>query len=220
MRSFCLIAAFMSLTTLIYAAEGKSVPCPKEAAKGFVSLFDGKSFEGWQKGIGGYQIEDGKLVSKKGGGGTILTRRQYADFILRFEYKLEPGGNNGVAIRSPLKRTPPADGMEIQILDDTSPKYKNLKDYQFNGSLYRRIPAKRGHAKPVGQWNSEEIMCKGSRLKITLNGTVILDADLEPYGTKAVDGSPHPGLQRKKGYLGFMGHHDRVEFRNIRIKEL
>ncbi len=220
MRYFSFIAALMLFTSLAYAEDVKSVSCPKEAAKGFVSLFDGESLDGWQGATNGYRVEDGKLVSKKGGGGCLLTDREYADFIFRFEYKLEPGGNNGIAIRTPKDRTPPTDGMEIQILDDSSPKYKNIKDYQYNGSLYRRVAAKRGHMKPVGQWNREEIMCKGSRLKITLNGTVILDADLKPFGTKAIDGTSHTGLQRKKGYIGFLGHHDRVEFRNIRIKEL
>ena len=163
--------------------------------------------------------EDGVLVCKKQGGGRLFTTKEYADFILRFEFKLEPGGNNGIAIRSPLEGRPSRAGMEIQVLDDTAPRYKKLKPYQFHGSVYGMVPAKRGHQKPVGQWNSEEILCDGSHVKVTLNGTVIVDADLNKID-KPMDGYEHPGRLRKQGFVGFIGHGTRVEFRNIRIKEL
>lgn len=192
--------------------------CPKEAADGFVSLFDGKTHEGWQGDTKGYPIEDGILVCAPGG--KLMTKNEYANFQFRFEFKLPPGGNNGVGIRAPLAGNSAYNGMEIQILDDGHKKYEGwLKDYQHHGSIYGVVPAKTGHLKPVGEWNSEEIVADGSHIKITLNGQVIVDADLSKI-EKTMDGKEHPGLHNEKGHIGFLGHGDRVEFRNIRIKEL
>ncbi len=191
---------------------------PAEAKEGFVSLFDGKTLNGWQGDVKGYAAENGTMVCKPGG--NIFTKKEYANFIFRFEFKLPPGGNNGVGIRTALKGTPAYVGMEIQILDDEHPKYKGvLKPYQYHGSIYGVVPAKRGFLKPTGQWNQEEILADGSHIKVTLNGTVILDADIAKIG-KTVDGHPHPGLHNAKGYIGWLGHGDAVAFRNVRIKEL
>ena len=209
------------------AAED-SAPLPglglsqKEAADGFVSLFDGHSLTGWQGATKGYRAENGVLVCLEKGGGNLYTAKQYADFIFRFEFKLQSGGNNGVGLRVPDSRvrTPSQTSMEIQILDDSHPKYKNLHDYQYHGSIYGVVPAKRGHLKPVGQWNREEILCQGYHVKVTLNGAVIVDAYLEKLGFRRLNDKPGDGLKNTKGYLGFLGHGSRVEFRNLRIKEL
>lgn len=190
---------------------------PKEAKAGFVSLFDGKTLDGWQGDVKGYVVEEGEMVCKPGG--NLFTKKEYANFILRFEFKLPPGGNNGVGIRTPMKGTPAYVGMEIQILDDGHPKYKQLKPYQMHGSIYGVAPAKRGHLKPVGKWNQEEILADGSRIRITLNGTVIVEVDLSKID-KTVDGHPHPGLHNAKGFIGWLGHGHAVAFRNVRIKEL
>lgn len=189
-----------------------------EAEEGFVPLFDGKTLEGWQGATKSYMAVDGVLVCKKGG--VLYTKKQFADFIYRFEFKLEPGGNNGVALRWPGKGNAAYTGMECQILDDDAPRYKNLHNWQRHGSLYGLVPSKTGHLKPTGQWNSEEIVCNGTKVKVTLNGAVILDTDLTTLTDKALDGHDHPGRLNKKGYLGFLGHGHRMEFRNIRIKEL
>lgn len=189
----------------------------QEAREGFVGLFDGKTLDGWQGAVKGYAVEDGVLVCKPGG--NLFTGKEYADFIFRFEFKLPPGGNNGVGIRTPTNVNPAYGGMEIQILDDNHPQYKKLRPYQFHGSIYGVVPAKRGHLKPAGQWNSEEILARGSRVRVTLNGTVIVDADIGSID-RTMDGRPHPGLHNRKGYIGFLGHGSPVEFRNIRIKRL
>lgn len=191
----------------------------EEIDGGFIHLFDGKTLDGWQGAVDGYVPENGILVCKEKGGGNLFTTKEYSDFILRFEFKLEANGNNGVAIRTPLKGNPAYAGMEIQILDDSGSQYQNLKPYQYHGSIYGLVPAKRGFLKPVGEWNCEEIFCRGSHVKVTLNGTVIVDADLATID-EPMDGRDHPGLKRDKGYLGWAGHGARVEFRNIRIKEL
>ena len=190
---------------------------PEEAKEGFVSLFDGKTLDGWQGDIKGYPVENGVMVCR---GGNVYTAKEYANFILRFEFKLPPGGNNGVSVRTPLHGRPAFDGMEIQILDDGHPKYKNLHEYQVHGSVYGVAPANRGFLiKPVGQWNSKEIVADGSHIKVILNGTIINDVDLSKID-KPIDGKPHPGLHNAKGYIGWVGHRDPVAFRNVRIKEL
>jgi hypothetical protein len=192
--------------------------CVKEAADGFVSLFDGKTHTGWQGDTKGYPIENGLLICAPGG--QLMTAKEYSNFVFRFEFKLPPGGNNGVGIRTALKGNAAYAGMEIQILDDGHKKYEGwLKDYQHHGSIYGVVPAEPGHLKPTGEWNSEEIKADGSQIKITVNGHVVVDADLSKID-KTIDGKEHPGLHNEKGYIGFLGHGDRVEFRNIRIKEL
>ncbi len=190
---------------------------------GFLPIFDGKTLNGWKllggKGEG-YGVKDGVLYCAKGGGGNLLTEREYADFIFRFEFKLEAGGNNGIALRTPLAGGSLAYlGMESQILDDTDPKYAKLKAAQFHGSIYLIAPAKRGALRPVGQWNEEEIYCRGRHLRVTVNGKVIVDTNLNDVADRDTL-QKHPGLLRSKGHLGFLGHNDYVEFRNLRIKEL
>ena len=191
---------------------------------GFVSLFDGKSLNGWQfagREGDGYLVEKGVLVCPASGGGNLFTVKQYADFIFRFEFRLESNSNNGVGIRCPLaaKRTA-YDGMEIQIIDNDGPEYKGkLQPWQHHGSLYGVAPAKPGHLKKTGEWNQEEIVCKGRRITVHLNGTTILDVDLDSVRDPEIL-KQHPGLQRQSGHLGFLGHGSRVEFRNLRIKEL
>jgi hypothetical protein len=225
MISLVSLVAALLLPADLLAAEDVSLPsagaglCPEEVQEGFLPLFDGKTLSGWQGSTEGYVAQDGILVCTEEGGGRLLTTKEYGDFVLRFEFKLEPGGNNGIAIRSPLEGRPSRDGLEIQVLDDTAPKYEGLKPYQFHGSVYGLVPAKRGHLKPVGEWNSEEILCQGSRVRVTLNGTVIVDADLSKID-QPMDGYDHPGRFRKTGFVGFIGHRAHVEFRNIRIKEL
>jgi len=222
MRPSSLVAVlFAAACTLLCLRAGPAAAADlsqEEIKEGFVSLFDGKTLDGWQGATDGYVAEDGVLICKKGG--NLMTAKEYADFIFRFEFKLQPGGNNGVGIRTPLGKNPAYYGMEIQILDDSTDRFGRLKPFQYHGSIYGVVPAKRGHQKPLGEWNSEEIMCHGSRVKVTLNGAVIVDADLNDIGEATMDGHAHPGLKRKKGYIGFLGHGSRVEFRNIRIKEL
>jgi hypothetical protein len=224
MRLTCLLAALLFPMNVL-SAEGADSPSTasgsslQETEEGFVSLFDGKTLDGWQGSTDGYLARDGILSCKKESGGRLFTTKEYSDFILRFEFKLEPGGNNGIAIRAPMEDRPSRAGMEIQVLDDDADRYKNLKPYQYHGSIYGMVPAKRGHLKPAGEWNSEEILCQGSHVRVTLNGTVIVDADLAKID-KPMDGNEHPGRFRKKGYVGFIGHRSHVEFRNVRIKEL
>jgi hypothetical protein len=195
----------------------------EEKAEGFVSLFNGMNLDGWQGNKTDYFAENGELVVQpaRGGHGNLFTEKEYSDFIFRFEFQLTPGANNGLGIRAPLEGDAAYQGIELQILDNTAPIYANLKEYQYHGSVYGVIPAKRGYLKPVGEWNEQEVVVQGSKIKITLNGTVILDGDIaEASKNGTLDGRDHPGLKRKKGYIGFLGHGSELKFRNIRIKDL
>ncbi len=183
-------------------------------------LFNGTDLTGWKGDTGGYVVEDGVLVCKKGGH-DLRTEKQFGDFAFQFEFKLEESGNNGVGIRVPQGGHPASAGMEIQILDNNGPSYKKLKPYQYHGSIYGVVPARRGQQMPLNVWNTEEIVADGSHIKVTLNGHVLVDADIEEAGKpKTIDGRNHPGLFNKSGYIGFLGHGHQIEFRNLRIKEL
>lgn len=194
-----------------------------EKTDGFVSLFNGMNLDGWQGNTTDYFAENGELVvmPSRGGHGNLFTDKEFKDFIFRFDFQLTPGANNGLGIRAPLSGDAAYQGMELQILDNTAPIYANLHEYQYHGSVYGVIPAKRGYLKPVGEWNEQEVVVQGSKIKITLNGTVILDGDLvEASKNGTLDGRDHPGLKHEKGYIGFLGHGSELKFRNIRIKDL
>lgn len=184
---------------------------------GFVSLFNGENLDGWTGG--NYSVEDGLLVCPEQGGGFIRSEKQYADFIFRFDFRLPPGGNNGAAIRTPEGGHPSRDGMEIQILDDYAEQYAKLSPAQFHGSIYGVVAAKRGALKPAGEWNHEEILADGPHIKVTLNDQVIVDANLDEVTDEELV-KKRPGVKSASGYIGFIGHGSRVEFRNILIKEL
>lgn len=197
----------------------------QEKKAGFKVLFDGTNMHNWTGNTTDYIIEDGTISIHpkpgKGSGGNLFTKEEFGDFIFRFEFKLTPGANNGLGIRAPLIGNAAYEGMELQILDNEAPIYKNLHIYQYHGSVYGTIPAKRGFLKPVGEWNYEEVIVKGPKVKVILNGTVILDGDItDARKNGAADGKPHPGLQRESGHIGFLGHGSPVQFKNIRIKDL
>jgi hypothetical protein len=203
--------------------KGTNELTEQEKAEGFKLLFNGKDLTGWIGDKQGYVIKDGTIiVEPTKGEGNLYTAEQYGDFVLRIEFRLTPGANNGLGIRTPLDVNPAYAGMELQILDDLSPRYTGwLKDYQHHGSIYGVVPAKQGHLKPVGEWNYEEVIAKGKQISVKLNGVTIVDADIEKASTgKTLDGQEHPGLKRENGHIGFCGHGDQVEFRNIRIKVL
>ncbi len=190
----------------------------------FISLFNGKNLEGWVGNKESYRVENGIIVvdpNRSDNGGNLYTFNEYSDFIFRFEFQLTAGGNNGLGIHAPLEGDAAYLGKEIQILDNTSLKYAELKPYQYHGSVYGIIPAKRGFLKPVGKWNTEEVIVQGSKIKVILNGTTIVDSDfLEASKNGTMDGKNHPGLQRNRGHIAFLGHGDIVRFRNISIKDL
>jgi hypothetical protein len=226
----------VSIALAVISTLGASTTTRPVIEPGFVPIFNGRDLDGWQ-GLGGdtssYSVQDGLLVCSETGKVHLFTVKEYADFILRLEIKLDPGGNNGIGIRTKVSKQPHLEGCEIQVLDDPyyargipragkEPKdWVKLKDYQHHGSIYGVVPAKPGHLKPAGEWNQQEIACIGRRVTVTLNGVVIVDANLA--AVKPIDGLVHPGLHYTKGHIGLHAHGNygaRVYFRNLRIKEL
>ncbi|MDB5336161.1 MAG: hypothetical protein JWN70_1780 [Planctomycetaceae bacterium] len=217
----CLCGALIG-GSLLLAKE--KAPDATKSEEGFVSLFNGKDMTGWVGNTKGYYA-DGKgsiVCDPSKAGGNVYTEKEYANFVLRFDFKLSPGANNGLGIRAPLEGDAAYVAMELQILDDSSEKYKNVAPWQRHGSIYGVAAAKTGHLKPVGEWNSEEVIADGRHITIKLNGATIVD--VENLDTWKFDSDhtrdQHKGLKNEKGHIGFLGHGDPLEFRNIRIKEL
>ena len=190
------------------------------AKAGFVSIDNGKDLEGWAGPVDNYTVVEGAIRCKPGKGGVIYHKQNLIDFVARVEFKLPPGGNNGLAIRYPGEGDTAYSGMcELQVLDDGAAKYVKIDPRQAHGSAYGQVAATRGYLRPVGQWNFQEVTVVGSKIKVELNGSVILDTDLAPV-KEFMAGSPHPGKDRTEGYFGFAGHGDPVEFRHVMIKTI
>jgi hypothetical protein len=186
----------------------------------FVDLFNGKDFTNWG-GAGktmqnGYEVKDGTITSTPKCR-FLQTDKEYSSYVLEFEFKLTPGANNGLGIHYPGQGDAAYTGMEIQILDNTHPKYAKLKDYQYHGGLYTLVAPKKGFQKPVGEWNKQIVTVDGAKIKVELNGTVIMEADLDEINKS---NPKHEGAKRRKGHIAFCGHGDIVSFKKIRIKEL
>ncbi|MBX3179618.1 MAG: DUF1080 domain-containing protein [Candidatus Hydrogenedentes bacterium] len=204
----------------IPAEEANALLRGDDAADGFTPVFNGKDLSGWAGALDNYEVRDGAIICKPDHGGVLHTEESYSDFVVRLEFKLPPAGNNGLAIRYPGSGGASYDGMtELQILDNTAEVYNQLDSRQYHGSAYGMAPAHRGYLRPVGEWNYQEVTVVGSKIRVELNGTVILDTDLGPV-TEFMDGKPHPGKDLKEGHFGFAGHNDPVMFRNIAIKKL
>jgi hypothetical protein len=207
----CLAAALLLPTAWAEQAE---------APKGFEPLFNGRTLEGWAVHGGkmeAWGVDNGLIFTTGSGGGWLLTDKEYDNFEVVLEYRVPQGGNSGVALRTPRMGDPAYTGMEIQILDDDAPQYKNLRPAQYCGSIYDVVAARRGHNRPAGEWNRMHIVCNGRLVKVMLNGTVIVDADLDDQKEHY---KKHPGLERKTGHLGLQSHSERVEFRNLYVKRL
>jgi hypothetical protein len=189
--------------------------------EGFESVFNGRNLDGWIGAVDNFDVKDGAIQCKPGRGGNLLTKDTFDNCVVRFEFKLPSGGNNGVALRAPNSQGQLAyEAMEIQILDDDDPKYVDLHDYQIHGSLYGLAPAARGYLRPDGEWNIEEITLDGDQLKVNVNGYEVLNVNIAEVRQKPLDGNEHPGASRTEGHIGFCGHNDPVAIRNVRVKRL
>ena len=178
------------------------------------SLFNGKDLTGW-KGEG-YIVENGAIACTPNGS-NLITEETFSNYVLEFDFLLTPGANNGLGIHYPGTGDGAYTGMEIQVLDNTAEKYKDLKDYQFHGSLYTLAAAKKGFLKPVGKWNHQRVTVNGSSVKVVLNGEPILNSDLQQLSAKH---PKHEGVKRRAGHIAWLGHGDKVSYKNIQIAEL
>jgi HEAT repeat protein len=217
------LVAYRNLYLKELSSSTPFVLSDEEKKEGFKTLFDGANLDQWTGNKTDYSVDNGNIfVNPVGGGhGNLYTLEQFSDFSFRFEFQLTEGANNGIGIRAPLEGDAAYVGMEIQVLDNDAEIYKNLHVYQYHGSVYGIIPAKRGFLKPLGEWNYEEITAKGNKIKVILNNEVILDGDIaEATKNGTPDGQKHPGLFNKTGHIGFLGHGSVLRFRNIRVKDL
>jgi hypothetical protein len=226
-----LAIATLLLATAMGCAAHHNHAATDPAAKGeFTSIFNGKDLAGWEYGttkgapnkVGeGYKVDPatGVIYCSVTDGGNLFTDKEYGNFVLRFQFKLTENANNGIGIRAPLEGNAAYLGMEIQVLDDSGSKYTKLRPEQYHGSIYDVVAAEKGHQKPVGEWNDEEITADGRHITVKLNGATIVDANLDdvkdPEKLKK-----HPGLQNKTGHIGFLGHGAAIEFRKLEVKEL
>ena len=186
----------------------------------YTPLFDGSSLKGWKGATDNYEVVDKAIQCQAGKGGVLFTDKMYKNFVAKVEIQLPAGGNNGLAIRYPGEGDPAYTGMcELQVLDNDAAQYATLDPRQYHGSAYGMAAAARGFHRPVGQWNYQVVTVEGSKIKVELNGTQILNTDLSTV-TELMANSPHPGKDRTEGYFGFAGHGDPVRFRNVQIKEL
>jgi len=192
-------------------------------ADGFVELINGEDLNGWQGAVDNYEVKDGAVVCKQGKGGDLLTEAEYENFVIRCEFKLPPAGNNGIALRTPIGGHSSSDGLELQVIDSDGYNAAHpdapLLPYQYHGSLYHCVGAKHGYLRPVGEWNYQEIEVRGQRLTVTLNGTKILDVDIDSFDRSQIETVPQ-GLDRRKGHIGFAGHSDPVAYRSFKVKRL
>ena len=191
---------------------------------GFQPIFNGRNMEGWAGPVEAVEVRDGAMFWRPAKGGVVYWNQELRDFQARLTFKLPPAGNNGLAIRYPGTGDTAYNGMcELQILDDNYEKNKPAKidPRQAHGSAYGMVAAARGYQHPLGEWNFQEVTVKGSTIKVELNGTVILDADLSKVDMSTVMGNkPHPGKDRTSGFFGFAGHNDPVVFKDVAIKKL
>lgn len=176
-------------------------------------LFNGRDLTGW-KGSG-YEVKDGAIVSTPAAK-VLFTEATYANYQLELEYKLASGGNSGIGIHYPGMGDAATSGIEVQILDNSAKKHKELVDTQRNSSLYLLEAAKKDPALPAGEWNKQKVTVIGSIIIVELNGVIVLRANLNDLAEKNPE---HTGVMRRSGHIGLLGHGDVVSFRNLQITE-
>ena len=211
----------MNRRAIVAAAIG-SVLVPAggaDAARRFVRLSGRRDLRGWHVENGKPEAwkADGELISCIApGGGYLTSDGQYDDFVLRLEYRIGPAGNSGIGLRYPPGGHPSTMGMELQILDDDAPQYRDLKPAQYNGSLYRLSPPLARAASPPGQWNRLQIRCQGPRIIVHLNGVEIQNVNADEHAT-AEEGLTPMARRPRRGCIGLQSHGDPVDFRRIAI---
>lgn len=201
-----------------------------QADDGFEKLFDGKTTEGWRgyfkEEIGkGWKVVDGALMFDGSGGGDIATKKEYGNFILKFEWKVEEGSNSGLMYRVSLgDQAPYFSGPEYQVLDDD--KHADGKNPLTSaGSLYGLYSPEGKELAKVGEWNTGKIVLDGPKVEHWVNGKKVVSADLSSEEwSKKVAGSKFAKWKKfgknSSGHIVLQDHGDKVWFRNIEIKVL
>lgn len=198
--------------------EGAGLPThghgltPEEKAEGWISLFDGKTLDGWTimgNNQDGFAVEDGAIRWKAPGGRVLLSAQRFTDFVLRVEWKVDAQGYNaGLFLRAPRENRRSRMGFEVQMFGD----YGEAPHKEGTGAIYDVIAPTSNASKPAGEWNTYEITAKGSRVIVVLNGVQVQDVDF----------NDHEALRYRKraGYIGLQDHTNPCAYRNVRIKPL
>lgn len=188
--------------------------------EGWTELFDSKDLIGWNQ-VGGekvtWGVDNGVLYTDGGGGGWLGVTREFANFELELEFNVPAGGNSGVFLRSTLEGNPAYEGLEIQVLDDDTKVFGDLKPWQFTGSVYALVAPSKRASKAAGEWQKMYIRYEGFNIQVKLNGEEIVNSDISAFKDQAKD---HPGVLRTTGYIGLQNHGSRLDYRNIRLREL
>lgn len=203
-------------------------------------LFDGTDLDAWEFAEGSWVVEDGVLVcrmkqveGKNGqpvtrGMGDIWTKKSYDDFILTLSYKLSVAANSGVFYRAD-KDNPVQGGFEVQLMDNEGfQKSHGKKDgRKLNGSFYDAQAPSSDPSNPAGQWNRLKLSCEGPRVRIAINGTEVIDVDVDQWDTPGEnpDGSTNKFKTALKdlprtGRIGLQNHGQVVWFKDIKIRPL
>jgi len=196
----------------------------------FENLFDGTDldhFRGYKtEQIGeGWKIADGTLYFDGSGGGDIVTRKEYSDFELTFDWKVAQGSNSGVMYRVSLGDAAPyVSGPEYQILDNEH--HGDGRNSQTSAaSLYAMFPASGGKLNPVGEWNSAKIVVNGDRVEHWLNGEQVVSVEIgSQTWQKQLEASKFRDWEKfasnRSGHIAFQDHGDEVWFRDIKVRSI
>ena len=240
---FVFTFAFVVLTFGLVIAAGQGTGGPGAAGTsgaatppdgGWISLFDGKSLQGWR----GYKkpdtagtrwrVENGTLtLAPKGAGagsGDIITTDTYDRFELAWEWKISEGGNSGVKYFV-LEDSNSAIGHEYQLIDDARHADAKVGPDRQTAAFYDVLPATNRKAKPAGEWNTSRVVVKGPVVEHYLNDGLVLTYELgSPALKKAILDSKFKDVARfgtlVKGHILLQDHGDQVWYRNIRIRRL
>ena len=199
--------------------------------EGFAPLFEGDSLAGWKvsdwsdlrtpQNVPGtpWKIEDGVLygLNKRT---WLISPQKYGDFVLKLETQVSRGSNGGIGLRFGPEGDPAYRGMEIQVVDHEVYYRSSSKPNQRTGSIYDEIAPSGAVVKPVGQWNSWEITCRGSQVTIVLNGKKVIDADLSRETSARQQKGQALSKRPLKGYIGFQNLNGTITLRNLKIKKL
>ena len=215
------------------------IEAPATEVGGWVTLFDGKSMDGWHgynadKVPSSWKVEEGEMVlyplEGHHGGSNLVTDKDYTDFVLSLDWKISEGGNSGImwgVKENPEFGQPYVTGPEIQVLDDEGhPDGKNGRSHQ-SGALYDMIGASKDVVKPVGEWNTCVITINHKKNvgKVELNGKTVVKFPVTGEGwDKLVADSKFKNWKHfgkyPTGKIALQDHGNKVSFKNIKIKEL
>ncbi len=228
LRVFALVG--LCLTTGITAVANENSLSSEEKAADWQLLFNGQDLTGWKCSNGKpiqTKVEDGSLVPYKSGGYLVIHEKRFDDFVLKCDVRWEdPRCNSGIFFRVDDPKNPVHTGFEIQVMSGKGTGKHDL------GAIYDLAATSKNNGKPVGEWNSIEIRCKGPHISVKVNGEQVSSLNCDDFDKPGLcpDGRKHKFKLRgepravkdfaRSGYLGFQDHGHKVWYRNVKLLEL